>query len=201
MRHYASDERDTGEQNIPDPGTVVAFIVGGEFDSAMGFRARAMAARLCDAYDIQIAYRSRRKIVSMLRLLVFLVRLGPQVIYLFDISYSGLSAGRLYKTISRKKLIIETGDAIVELVRSTGSRGRIGIRLTKLLEETAFHIADRTGGAGSAQKEWLSHQGVEADVIQDGVDTSTWRPEDSTDLRKQYGLDGVMIVGLVGSSI
>lgn len=160
-----------------------------------------MAARLVDTYVIRIAYRSRRKLVLIFQLFAFLARLHPAAIYVFDISYTGVLAAGCYKLIFRKRLIIETGDAIVELVRSSGSRGKLGLWLTRQLENTAFRIADRIVVRGSFHKELLLRQGIEADVIQDGVDPESWAPEDTSDLRKQYGLEDVLTVGLVGSSI
>ncbi|HXM35229.1 MAG TPA: glycosyltransferase [Pyrinomonadaceae bacterium] len=160
-----------------------------------------MAARLSSDYNIQIAYRSRRKILSILNAFVFLVRVHPLAIYVFDISYTGVLASCLYRFMFRNCLIVETGDAIVELVRSTGNRGRVGLWLTRLLEKTAFGLADRIVVRGSFHKELLSGQGIESDVIQDGVDTDNFMAGDVTALRKQYGLEEVLTVGLVGSSI
>jgi glycosyltransferase involved in cell wall biosynthesis len=182
-------------------GSIIVFVVGGEFDSPMGFRARALAARLAHCYSISIVYCSRRKIISILRLFITLARLRPRVSYVFDISYSGVLAATFYRMILRNCMIIETGDAIVELVRSTGSRGKVGLWLTQLLEKIALRCADRIVVRGSFHKEWLSRIGVAADVIQDGVDTETFKPADASELRKRYGLDGVMTVGLIGSSV
>ena len=179
----------------------VAFVVGGAHDSPMGFRARAMATRLSDRYTIPIVYRSRSKVFSILSVFTFLVRVRPDLIYLFDISYTGVLGATFYKLVFRNCLIIETGDAIVELVRSTGSRGKVGLGLTRWLENIAFGIADRIVVRGSFHKEYLSQHGVEADVIQDGVDTERFRPEDASELRSRYGLDGVLTVGLIGSSV
>jgi glycosyltransferase involved in cell wall biosynthesis len=183
------------------PGLTVAFVVSGDHDSAMGFRARSMATRLAGHYNLPIAYRSGSKVLSILSIFAFLVRVRPALVYLFDISYTGVLATTLYKLIFRKRLIVETGDVIVELVRSTGSRGRLGLWLTQLLEHLAFAIADRIVVRGTFHKEFLSHQGIEADVIQDGVDTEKFTPEDPRELRKRLGLEGVMTVGLVGSSV
>ncbi|MGI9069214.1 MAG: hypothetical protein ACR2HX_22775 [Pyrinomonadaceae bacterium] len=181
--------------------TTVAFVVGGDHGSPMGFRARAMATRLSDRYSIPIAYRSRSKVFSILSVFTFLVRVRPDLIYVFDISYTGVLAATFFKLVFRNCLIIETGDAIVELVRSTGSRGKVGLGLTRLLENIAFGIADRIVVRGSFHKEYLSQHGVEADVIQDGVDTERFRPEDASELRRGFGLDGVLTVGLIGSSV
>ena len=179
----------------------VAFVVGGTHDSPMGFRARAMATRLADRYSIPIVYRSRSKVFAILSVFTFLIRVRPDLIYLFDISYTGILAATFYKFVFRTCLIIETGDAIVELVRSTGSRGKLGLWLTKLLERIAFTVADRIVVRGSFHKEYLSHHGIEAEVIQDGVDTDAFKPEDATKLRRRFGLDGVLTVGLIGSSV
>lgn len=182
-------------------GPDIAFVVGGAHDSPMGFRARAMAARLSHSFNISIAYRSTSKILSIPKIFTFLVRARADLVYVYDISYTGVLAAAFYKLIFRSRLIIETGDAIVELVRFTGSRGRLGIWLTQLLEKTAFSTADRVVVRGSFHKEYLSRNGIEADVIQDGVDTERFTPEDADDLRTQLGLDKVMTVGLVGSSV
>lgn len=178
----------------------VAFVVNGDYESAMGHRAREMASRMGD-FDIHIAYRSQNKIISILKILGFLARIRPGLSYVFDLSYSGVVAAGLYRFFARNRLIIETGDAITELARSTGSRGRIGLWLTNLLEQTSYRIADRVVVRGSFHKELLAQQGIDADVIQDGVDTNNFGPEDVGELRKQYGLEGVLTVGLVGSSV
>jgi hypothetical protein len=178
----------------------VVFLVSGSHDSAMGFRARDLAIRL-PQYDVRIAYRSPRKIISILKFFVVLARVRPTVSYVFDISYTGVLSAGFYRLVFGNCLIIETGDAIVELVRSSGSRGRFRLWLTGLLESTAFWIADRVVVRGSFHQKWLARHGIESDVIQDGVDTCKFTPGDASDLRKQYGLEGTLTVGLIGSSI
>src|SRR5436309_8650370 len=183
------------------PVTTVAFVVSGDRESAMGVRAGELAARLRPDYEIHIVYRARQKLISIFSIFMSLKRLRPGVSYVFDISYAAVLSAVCYKLIFRNCLIIETGDAITELVRSTGSRGRIGVWLTQLLEGIAFRFADRIVVRGSFHKKWLSRRGIEADVIQDGVDTKTFAPLDVSILRKEYGLDGFLTVGLIGTSI
>jgi glycosyltransferase involved in cell wall biosynthesis len=181
--------------------TAVAFVVSGDRESAMGVRAREMASRLATDWDIRIAYRGQRKLFSVFSTFMSLTRLRPSVTYVFDISYTAVLSAALYKLIFRNRLVIETGDAITELVRTTGSRDRLGLWLTQLLESIAFRFADRVVVRGSFHKEWLSKRGIEADVIQDGVDTDRFAPQDAGELRKHYGLDGVLTVGMIGSSV
>lgn len=197
----SSSGRQDGARAQPVSGTTrVAFVVNGAFDSAMGHRARDLATRIT-GYDIRFAYRSSQKLVSVITFLLFLLRSRPTVIYVFDISYSGILAAAFYRIAFGNLLIVDTGDAITELARSSGSRGKLGIRLTQLLESFTLRIADRVVVRGSFHRDLLAQRRVFADVIQDGVDLGTFTREDARDLRKHQGLDGVLTLGLVGSSV
>jgi len=181
---------------------VVAFLVNGTPTSALGVRAQAFAARLSDEFEIHLLYRSEHKRRSLLRFVLALWRIRPQLSYVFDMSYSGVLAAALYKILSGNRLIIETGDVIYELARSMGTRSRLGLWLTKQLETLSLNAADRLVVRGTRHKEWLNAQGFHrVDVIQDGVEVDEFKPMDATALRRQYQLDGVLTVGLVGTSI
>ena len=179
----------------------VAFVVSGDHECAMAVRAREMASRLRADYEIQIVYRRRQKLFSILTTLIALRDIRPAITYVFDISYSAVLGAAIYRFIFRNRLIIETGDAITELVRSTGSRRRPGVWLTGVLEKFAMRFADRVVVRGSFHKKWLSQQGIDADVIPDGVDTCLFRPHDGRQLRCRYGLDGMLTIGMIGSSV
>src|SRR5438067_62110 len=102
--------------------TRIFFLVNGEYESAMGYRARAFRTHLASRYDIRIAYRSPRKAFSALRFIASLFRRRPALSYVFDMAYSGVIAAAIYKMISRNALIIDTGDCISALARSMGRR-------------------------------------------------------------------------------
>ena len=180
------------------PGRV-AFIVNGGPNSAMAERARAFARHISKP-KIRIAYSSPRKVASIFTFLRFLLRTHPSVTYVFDISYSGIVAAALYRLVVGNKLVIDSGDAITELARSMG-RGRVGLLLTSLLERFALRVADKIIVRGSFHRELLARANINAEVVQDGVDLASFAPEDVRDLRKQNGLDDVLTIGLVGSSI
>jgi glycosyltransferase involved in cell wall biosynthesis len=181
--------------------TTVAFVVNGDQESAMGYRARALASRLRHRYDIRLAYREGNKAAALVRFFRFLWRAKPQVTYVFDMSYSGVLGAWLYRSICGNRLIIETGDVIYELMRSTGNRGRLGLWLTRLLEEFSVRTANRIVVRGRFHQQWLSKSGVKAEVLQDGVDTEEFTPLKVDDLRREHGLEGLLTVGLVGSSV
>jgi len=177
----------------------VAFLVNGDEGSAIAERARAFSLRLRNR-NISVAYRSSRKIISALRFFVFLTKMKPEVIYIFDMSFSGVLAGALYKVIFGARLIIDTGDAIYDLAKSM-ARSRVGLGLTGLLEAISFRAADRIVVRGTFHQRLLEERGIHAELIQDGVDTSQFKPMDVAALRKEYGLEGHLTVGAVGSVI
>lgn len=179
----------------------VAFIVNGDSDSAMGRRANAFAASLANRYNIRIAYRGSRKILSLIRFVFFLIRIRPRVCYVFDIAYSGLLAAVFHKWLTGNSLIVDTGDAIYELARSTGNRGRLGLWLTRWLENKAFRAADHIVVRGTLHQRLLAEKGITAEIIHDGVETDAFAPATVDGLRKQYGLSGSLTVGVLGSSV
>jgi glycosyltransferase involved in cell wall biosynthesis len=179
----------------------IAFIVNGDEQSAMGYRARAFARHLSEQFDIRLAYREGNKLRALLRFRSFLRRTKPRVSYVFDMSYSGVLGAWLHRLSSGNLLIIETGDAIHELMRSSGHRGAFRLWLTHALEEFSLSAADQIVVRGSFHRDWLKQKGLAADVIQDGVDTAEFTLLDANELRREHGLDEVLTIGLVGSSV
>ncbi len=178
----------------------VCFLVNGDAASAMGRRAMAFAAQLDKTFQIQIYYRSRRKIWSAFGFLAALMRQRPDVCYVFDMAYSGVAAALMYKGLTRGRVVIDTGDAITELARSMG-RSPLGVAMTRRLEECSLNGADRIVVRGTYHKEWLAQKGIRADVIHDGVDSSHIGSPAANGERQRLGLGGVLTVGLVGSLI
>ena len=175
----------------------VAFIVNGDQHSAMGERARAFQSHLSNRYDIRVAYRSKRKVSSLVRFILFLARTKPQIAYVFDMSYSGVFAALLYKLVSGSCLIVDTGDAIYELAQSMGRSG-IKLWLTRLLEKLSFTASDRIVVRGTFHQRLLAEKGIPAELIRDGVDTNQFAPPSADRVRK---LDRTLTVGVVGASI
>jgi glycosyltransferase involved in cell wall biosynthesis len=177
----------------------VAFLVNGDPQGSLGHRARSFAERLAPRYAITLSYRSRHKLVSLIRFLIALWRTKPDLVYVFDLSYSGVIAALFYKRFLQRPVVIETGDAIFELAKSIG-RGRVGLWLTKYLEEAALTQADFIVVRGTEHQRLLGEKGIQrVEVIPDGVDTTEVRPVASEHLRHELGFDDQLVIGLVGS--
>src|SRR5580658_3031561 len=176
----------------------IVFLVNGRFGDAMGIRARSFAERL--PFEIHIVYRSANKAYAILRNLANLLRFRPALCYVFDMGFSGVLAAGMFRMVSRCRVIVDTGDAIYQLSLSSG-RGRVGSFLTKHLERYALAISGRVVVRSHPHQELLASQGIAAEVIPDGVDLRQFYPQAEASLRRQFGLDGVVVAGTLGSLI
>lgn len=177
----------------------LAFLVNGPPESAMGERARAFAARL-PGFDCAVLHREGGRLGAAVRFLSALRRLRPQVAYAVDLAAATVAAGLAWRLLSRGRLVVDTGDAIFALARSAGLRGPVGLALTWLLERIGLAAADLVIVRGTRHREVLAARGIAAEVIPDGVDASAFAPRDASALRARLGLEGKLVVGLVGTS-
>lgn len=180
---------------------VVVFLVNGDAAGAMGVRARSFEQRLNADFRIEIAYRQANKFRAIGQMIRVLTRVRPNICYVFDMGFSGVIAAALYRSVSRCRTIVDTGDAIYELSRLSGSRGPAGRLLTRWLEWFALRNSDRVVVRSHPHQELLARQGVAAEVVPDGVDTRQFFPRQEDEMRRQYGLQGSTVIGLLGSLI
>ena len=175
--------------------------MNGDSSGPMAERARAFQERLSNRFDIEIAYRRSGRARAIPEFLRFIRRVRPSATYVFDLAYSGVVAASIAKALWRTRVIIDTGDAIFELARSVGLRGPVGLGLTWLLERGALRLADRIVVRGTYHRELLRKRGLDATVIQDGIDTEAFAAGDPGDLPARLGLSGFLSVGFLGSLI
>lgn len=167
----------------------------------MADRARAFAARLDRRWRVHTAYRSSKRAAAVAAFGRWLSVIKPDVVWVFDMALAGVVAGAWDKRRHGSRLIVDTGDAITALVRSSGMRGPLGLIATALLERFSFAAADHIVVRGSFHQELLADQGIEATVIPDGVDVCSFSPGDGLAARQELGFGDELIVGLVGSSV
>lgn len=180
----------------------LAFVVNGSADGLLGMRARAFAERLGDDTCVRIAYRGPRRVRAVREFLVFLRQAEPDLVYVFDLGYSGIAASLLYARARRVRLIVETGDVIWALWQATGRRGRLACTLARVYEKRVLRSANAVTVRGTVLRDYVQRQGAtRVEVLPDGVDTQQFRPFEATDLRARLGLDGAFTVGLVGSLV
>lgn len=184
----------------PERATV-AFLVSGNQGSAMGIRARSFAGQLNEQFTIHIAYRTTNRIVAIGQFFWRLRRVRPDICYVLDMTVSGVLGASVYRAVFGGRVIVDTGDAIYELARLSGSRNLLGLWLTKALERFSLATSDRVVVRSHPHQELLAKRGIASDIIPDGVDTTQFLPGAEPELRKQLGLDGCWTVGLLGSLV
>jgi glycosyltransferase involved in cell wall biosynthesis len=180
--------------------SAIAFVVNGTHDSAMGQRAQAFAARLAPEFAITLHYREGGRASAFWHHLAGLYGARPRAIYVFDLAFPGVMAAMAYRRATGCPVVIETGDAMAELLWSTGRVGRVGRLLLYRYEQLALRTANGVVIRGTYHKQHLEAHGIRVTaVIQDGVDVQHFRPLDVPDLRQELRLDIGIVVGVLGS--
>lgn len=180
---------------------IVAFLVNGGPNSAMGIRARSFATHLAHEFDVRLAYRSNGKVRSTIEFVQFVKAVSPAAVYVFDMAAAGVLAALAYKAVTGTPVIIDTGDVISALGTALG-RGRIGAGLTVALEQLSLKGADHLVVRGTNHRRLLNEQGYEnVTVVQDGVDLQQFRQTSAgNDVRSALGINGDLVLGTLGTS-
>jgi len=167
----------------------------------MAERARAFAARLDPTWRPEIAYRAGGRLAGIAVFAGWLDALAPDVVYVLDMAVSGVLASAWHRGRRGPRVIVDTGDAITALARSSGDRGTVGLAATAALERFALWSADAIVVRGTFHRGLLAERGIDATFIPDGVDLTQFKPLDGTAARARIGASDAFVVGLVGSSI
>lgn len=176
---------------------VVAFVVTGGPASAMAERARSFASRLADAFDPRLIWAEGGRVPAASRMLRRLFAIGPDLCYVLDIAAAGVASAGAYRAATGTPLIVDTGDAVVELGRALG-RGPLGMLATRGLEAFAIRAAARVVVRGSHHRDLLARAGVPADLIPDGVAVDQFAPPADAAPRPP---ERPLTIGLLGACV
>lgn len=176
------------------------FLVNGSESSAASIRAKGIAEKFSPIWQVHFAYRPQPKWKGIILFLRVALMFRPDIIYVMDTAYAGVLAGFLFKSLVGCQLITDTGDVAFELALSSGSYSKAQLQLIKWVEQVAMHYSDYLVVRGSFHKEWLSKQGItHAEFVPDGVDTTEIHVCNREVVRQSLGLNGDLVIGLVGS--
>jgi glycosyltransferase involved in cell wall biosynthesis len=167
----------------------------------MAERAVAFARRLDGAFDARLvcADAQGRRAAAAGRLLRDLFQARPDICYLLDITVAGVAAAGAYRAATGTPLVIDTGDAVVELGRVLG-RGPLRLLATRGVEAFALRAAARVVVRGSQHRRLLAARGVPAEFIPDGVAVDQFTPSAGS---RDGGLapDRPLTIGVVGNCV
>jgi glycosyltransferase involved in cell wall biosynthesis len=178
----------------------IVFLVHGGPESAESVRARELSRRR-DPTRIHILLRdaARRRVASAWH--AELQRLQPEVVYVLNTGLPGAPLACWWRRIHGIPFILDTGDAIYELVRSAGLRPRWQWPIVRFIERQTLQRAHTVVVRGTRHQQYLRTEGLpKVELIRDGYFE---RPTPSTAsveaLRTKLGLSGKFVVGLLGS--
>jgi hypothetical protein len=117
-----------------------------------------------------------------------------RTLYLADIGMSTAVAAALGR-LTRKRVIVDTGDAVFALARSVGGRSLAGLALIGIGEQVALRSAHHIVVRGQAHAEIVPRPSTH---IPD-LPPLNAQPLPADALRRELSLDGAFVVGLVGS--
>ena len=166
----------------------------------MAERAKAFSRELAHTFDIIVAYRHDDKQEAIRKFLAVLEAFRPHVSYVFDLAYSGVFAAALHRVRVGCPWVVDTGDAIYELAKSAGLRSPLQTLFTGALEQFGLRAASAVVVRGTEHRALLSRYGIDATIVQDGVDVAQFLPRPVEKLRSQLGLHDVLSIGVLGSS-
>jgi Glycosyltransferase like family 2/Glycosyl transferases group 1 len=118
------------------------------------------------------------------------------VLYLVDVG-KATTVAAVTGWLSRRRIVVDTGDAGYALARSLGERGFVGLALVGAGEQLALRSADEIVVRGRLHAAYMPRPTTH---IPDLAPVQA-RPVEVTDLDAELELAGAFVVGLVGSLI
>lgn len=178
----------------------LTFLVNAAQASPLAHRAARFSESLCERFQCSVVFRGGGRLRSMLSMLAHLLEQRPDATYVVDLAVSGVAAASLYKIVTGRPLIVDTGDEIYSLAKAVGRRGGIGLCMTALLELWAWSVADHVVVRGHGHLEEIHGKAAsEVSWLPDGVDVDRFERGPDAELRRRWAPKGELLVGLVGS--
>lgn len=185
---------------MPKDAKSIVALINGTKDSAAGVRARGLWEPLQDHFRVQYFYREWGKIGSLRRFLQGVRARMPDLVYVVDTAISGAGAAISARLLHGVPFIIDTGDLGYELAELTATPGWAGRKIIGVVEATALRLAAAIVVRGTYHKQILNEAGKRCVfVIRDGIHKGQSRPLDVSDLRREWGWNDDLCVGMMGS--
>ena len=129
------------------------------------------------------------------RALAVLAARRPDLVYLVDVGSTTAAAAVTARAL-RIPVVVDTGDVVYELLRSTGRRSRAGLVVVRAAEQATLASAAHVVVRGAAHAELLAPKPT---TFAPDLAPPDAHPVDGSSIREQLGLAGAFVVGLVGS--
>lgn len=128
---------------------------------------------------------------------------GPELLYVMNTAWPGAPMACWLRRSRGVPFLLDTGDAIAAMARSSGTRPLWQWPGLQFFEQAALSEASTVVVRGSAHAEWLFRRGIQrVRVLRDGYAPNQEVPLNAVhSLRRNLGLGGRLVVGMLGSLI
>jgi glycosyltransferase involved in cell wall biosynthesis len=180
----------------------VAILVHGSPGSAAGVRARGLT-RSFPADRILYQWRERSRAVVAREWHRSIRSFAPDVLYVMNTAMPGAVLACWWRVRAGLPFVLDTGDVIYEMARRAGTDPAWKLPLLWAVERMAESWAHTIVTRGTRHREYLERRGpYRVEVIRDGYSPATdVDPVAVTRLRRQLGLEGAFVVGVMGTLV
>ena len=179
------------------------FIINESENSIYGRRIINLSSHFKTISAYRIIYRDNdAKLKSIFKFINEIIRQKPEIVYVEQIAFSGCIAVIIARLFVRFKYVLCVSDAYAELVKANHDKAII-VSLAKIFENIWLRAADYLLTCNPLHADLISSRPPlrSVDYIEHAVDTELFRPLRAEGLRRDLGLEGSLVVGIVGSII
>lgn len=152
---------------------------------------------------VQFLFREGGRWTSLRRWHRELAAFNPDVLYVLNTALPGVPLAVHWARRRRVPFVLDTGDAIVDMARSSGIGAGWRLPVLRWLEGSGLRNARTVVVRGTRHAEHLRRLGIrQVELIRDGyAEQSSVRPDAVAALRSRLGLDGRFVAGVMGSLV
>ena len=179
----------------------ITLLVHGGPRSIEAIRAAGLSRRL-PAGHLRVLFREGGRLATARRWHAALREHRPDLVYVMNTALPGALLAAWWRRVHGLPYILDTGDVILEMARRSGIGAGWRLPLLAFTERTGWRNAATIVVRGTRHHEHLGKLGLPSTLIRDGYAEQQDVPPDAvSSLRKQLGLEGRFVVGLMGSLV
>jgi glycosyltransferase involved in cell wall biosynthesis len=183
-------------------GPRVTVLVHGGPASIEAVRARGLT-RSAPEGAVEILFRDTDKAATGRRWKHAVTSAQPDLLYVLNTAAPGAVLAPWWRTVRGQRYVLDTGDAVYEMARTSGVGAGWKLPALWLFERWAHRRASAIVVRGTRHRELLLTQGRRrVEVIRDGfAEQQDVQAETIAALRTRLGLEGRFIFGVMGSTV
>ncbi len=179
----------------------ITFLVHGGPDSIEAIRARGLA-QSTPSNCVRFLFRGADRRLTARAWAGDLDQHPPNLVYVLNTAMPGAPLMAWRRLNGGVPYLLDTGDVIFEMARRSGVGAGWRLPVLWVAERFAWRQASRIVVRGTRHRDYLTQRGYPSVLLRDGYSPAQQvDPQSVLNLRRQLGLDGRFVVGLLGSLV